>query len=143
VSRGGTGTGSCGPEPACSLHVFEYDSPEPIKHRIFRDWLRANPDQPELYARTKREAAEAANSGGEHVMQYNACKEQVIREIYDRAFIAAGLLDQSIEATTPHFGAEGLVRTAADPLQQSGGHVWPFSCRPPTDPPGCEAPYAW
>jgi len=31
-------------ELACHLHVFGYDSPEVIKHRIFRDWLRANPD---------------------------------------------------------------------------------------------------
>jgi hypothetical protein len=31
---------------------------------------------------------------GEHVMQYNARKEQVIREIYHRAFVAAGLLDK-------------------------------------------------
>ncbi len=68
--------------------------PEPIKHRIFRDWLRGNTDQLELYARTKREAAEAANAGGEHTMQYNARKERVIREIYHRAFVAAGLLDE-------------------------------------------------
>jgi hypothetical protein len=53
----------------------------------------------ELYARTKREAAEAANAGGEHTMQYNARKERVIREIYHRAFVAAGLLDESLEAT--------------------------------------------
>ena len=30
-------------EPRCHLHVFGYDSPEPIKHRIFCDWLRGNP----------------------------------------------------------------------------------------------------
>jgi hypothetical protein len=35
-----------------------------------------------------------ANTAGEYVMQYNACKQQVIREIYDRAFVAAGLLDE-------------------------------------------------
>ena len=34
-----------------------------------------------------------ANAGGEHVMQYNARKQQVIREIYHRAFAAAGLLE--------------------------------------------------
>ncbi len=33
-----------------------------------------------------------ANAGGEHVMQYNARKQQVIREIYRQAFVAAGLL---------------------------------------------------
>jgi hypothetical protein len=36
----------------------------------------------------------AANAAGEHVMQYNARKQQVIREIYHRAFLAAGLLKE-------------------------------------------------
>jgi hypothetical protein len=30
-------------EPPCNLHVFGFDSPELIKHRIFREWLRGNP----------------------------------------------------------------------------------------------------
>ena len=30
-------------EPRCNLHVSGFDSPEPVKHRIFRDWLRATP----------------------------------------------------------------------------------------------------
>ena len=34
-----------------------------------------------------------ANAAEEHVMQYNARKQQVIREIYQRAFVAAGLLE--------------------------------------------------
>lgn len=80
--------------PPCHLHVFGYDSPELVKHRIFRDWLRGNADERELYARTKREAARAANAGGEHSMQYNARKERTIREIYHRSFVAAGLLDE-------------------------------------------------
>jgi hypothetical protein len=54
--------------------------------------LRGNAGERELYARSKREAAEAANAGGEHSMQYNARKEQVVREIYHRAFVATGLL---------------------------------------------------
>lgn len=81
-------------EPSCHLHVFGYDSPELVKHRIFRDWLRGNADEREVYARTKREAADAANTAGEHGMQYNARKEQVVREIYHRAFVATGLLDE-------------------------------------------------
>jgi GrpB-like predicted nucleotidyltransferase (UPF0157 family) len=78
--------------PPCNLHVFGFDSPEPVKHRIFRDWLRGNPGDRDRYAAAKREAAAAANAGGEHVMQYNARKQQVMREIYHRAFVAAGLL---------------------------------------------------
>jgi GrpB-like predicted nucleotidyltransferase (UPF0157 family) len=81
-------------QPSCNLHVFGFDSPELVRHRIFRDWLRGNPGERDRYAAAKREAASAANAGGEHVMQYNARKQQVIREIYHRAFLAAGLLDE-------------------------------------------------
>lgn len=78
--------------PRCNLHVFGPDSPEPIRNRLFRDWLRAHPDELALYRDTKVAAAAAANAEGEHMMQYNARKERVIREIHDRAFAAAGLL---------------------------------------------------
>jgi GrpB-like predicted nucleotidyltransferase (UPF0157 family) len=78
--------------PRGNLHVFGFDSPEPIRHRIFRDWLRGNPAERDRYATAKQQAASQANAAGEHVMQYNVRKQQVIREIYDRAFIAAGLL---------------------------------------------------
>lgn len=79
--------------PRCHLHVFGPDSPEPWKHRLFTDWLRAHADERDLYARSKREAAAAATAAGEHSMLYNARKEAVVREIHDRAFRAAGLLD--------------------------------------------------
>jgi GrpB-like predicted nucleotidyltransferase (UPF0157 family) len=79
--------------PRCNLHVFGFDSPEPVRHRIFRDWLRGTPGDRDRYAAAKRRAAAEANAGEEHVMQYNARKQQVIREIYHRAFVAAGLLE--------------------------------------------------
>jgi GrpB-like predicted nucleotidyltransferase (UPF0157 family) len=79
--------------PRCNLHVFGVGAPELIRHRLFRDWLRGNPGERDLYAAAKRRAAAEANAGGEHVEQYNARKEQVLREIYHRAFAAAGLLD--------------------------------------------------
>jgi len=79
--------------PRCNLHVFGFDSPELVKHRIFREWLRGNPDERDRYAAAKRAAAAEANARGEHVMEYNARKQQVIRAIYQRAFQAAGLLD--------------------------------------------------
>ena len=80
-------------EPRCNLHVFGFDSPELVRHRIFRDWLRGNPDERARYAAAKRQAAAEANAAGEHVVQYNVRKQQVIREIYHRAFAAAGLLE--------------------------------------------------
>jgi GrpB-like predicted nucleotidyltransferase (UPF0157 family) len=79
-------------DPRSNLHVFPPDAAEPVRHRIFRDWLRTHPDDLALYRDTKLAAAAASNAAGEHVMDYNARKEQVIRAIYDRAFRAAGLL---------------------------------------------------
>jgi GrpB-like predicted nucleotidyltransferase (UPF0157 family) len=79
-------------DPHCHLHVFGYDSPELVKHRIFRDWLRGNPDEVAFYARIKHEAAAAARKAGEHSMQYNLRKQEGVRDIYDRAFLAMGLL---------------------------------------------------
>ena len=65
-----------------------------MKHRIFRDWLGGNPGERDRYAAAKRWAASDANAAGEHVMQYNARKQQVIRDIYHNAFAAAGLVQQ-------------------------------------------------
>lgn len=81
-----------GDEPRCNLHVFAVDSAEPARHRIFRDWLRAQPDEAEFYAATKLAAAHASLAAGEDVMAYNARKQAAVRAIYDRAFRAAGLL---------------------------------------------------
>jgi len=80
-------------DPPCNLHVFGFDSPELVRHRIFRDWLRGNPGERDRYAAAKHKAASEANAAGEHVMQYNTRKQQVIRDIYHRAFVAAGLLE--------------------------------------------------
>ena len=78
--------------PPANLHVFGPDSPELVRHRIFRDWLIEHPEDRDRYRAAKLGAAAEANSAGEHVMDYNARKGPVIREIYDRAFRAAGLL---------------------------------------------------
>jgi GrpB-like predicted nucleotidyltransferase (UPF0157 family) len=82
-------------QPLCNLHVFGFDSPELVKHRLFRDWLRGNPADRDLYAAIKRRAASEASAAGEHVMQqYSARRQPVIREIYQRAFVAAGLVQE-------------------------------------------------
>jgi GrpB-like predicted nucleotidyltransferase (UPF0157 family) len=106
--------------PRCNLHVFGFDSPEPVRHRILREWLRGNPGERDRYAAAKRQAASEANAGGEHVMQYNARKQQVIREIYHRAFAVAGLLDPpSWQARAPLPGAP-FGAWAHEPAQQAG-----------------------
>ncbi|GAA1967334.1 GrpB family protein [Microbacterium deminutum] len=79
-------------EPRCNLHVFSPDCAEAARHRIFRNWLRQDDADRDRYSRAKRAAAAAANERGEHVMEYNARKQDVVRQIYDRAFRAAGLV---------------------------------------------------
>lgn len=79
-------------DPECNLHVFGPESPELVRHRLFRDHLIQHPLDRGRYEEAKRAAAQAANDAGEHTMQYNARKERVIHEIYQRAFRAAGLL---------------------------------------------------
>jgi GrpB-like predicted nucleotidyltransferase (UPF0157 family) len=74
--------------PRVNLHVFGPDCPETIRHRMFREWLRAHPDDRERYETAKRSAV----PGGGHVMDYNARKQEVVRDIYDRLFRAAGML---------------------------------------------------
>ncbi|GAA3670041.1 GrpB family protein [Microbacterium marinilacus] len=78
-------------DPACNLHVFGPDASEPWRHRVFRDHLRRDAADRELYAAVKREAAAAANAHGETVTRYNERKEAAVRQIYARAFSAAGL----------------------------------------------------
>jgi GrpB protein len=46
----------------CNLHVFGFDSPEPVKHRIFHDWLRGNAEERDRYAAAKHQAADDANA---------------------------------------------------------------------------------
>jgi GrpB-like predicted nucleotidyltransferase (UPF0157 family) len=76
------------PDPKANLHVFGPDCPETIRHRMFRDWLRTHADDRARY----EEAKLAAIPGGGTVMDYNFRKQQVIRDIYDRLFRAAGML---------------------------------------------------
>jgi GrpB-like predicted nucleotidyltransferase (UPF0157 family) len=79
-------------DPRCNVHVFSLDAAEPVRHLLFREWLREHPEDLELYAAAKAGAAEQANAAGENVMEYNARKEPVIHAIYDRVFRAASLL---------------------------------------------------
>lgn len=75
-------------KPRVNLHVFGPDCPEVIRQRMFRDWLRAHPEDRARY----EDAKQAAVPGGGNIMDYNARKQHIIREIYDRLFRAAGTL---------------------------------------------------
>jgi GrpB-like predicted nucleotidyltransferase (UPF0157 family) len=81
-----------GPVALTNVHVWGPDCPETVRHRMFRDWLREHPQDRDIYRDAKLAAVRDANAAGEHVMQYNARKQGVIREIYARAFAAAGLV---------------------------------------------------
>ncbi|WP_433673578.1 GrpB family protein [Microbacterium gorillae] len=76
--------------PAVNLHVFGPAAPEPWKHVILRDHLRTDAADRRRYAEAKRTAAAAATAAGERVMDYNARKESVLREILHRALTASG-----------------------------------------------------
>lgn len=77
-----------------NVHVFGPDSPELVKHIVFRNWLRQDAGDRELYAATERAAAGSGSGDGMMLMEdYNARKQAVIREIYGRALRAAGFLD--------------------------------------------------
>ena len=83
-----------GSAPRSNVHVFGPDAPEPWKHRIFRDHLRRDPRDRDLYGAAKMKASAHSNEcGGETVMDYNRRKQATIREIYARAFAQAGLVD--------------------------------------------------
>ena len=79
-------------DPRTNLHVWSQGSPEAIRHRMFRDWLRTHPDDRALYAAAKRASADESNSAGEDVNAYNLRKQPVIRDILDRMFQAHGML---------------------------------------------------
>ena len=77
--------------PKVNLHVFGPDSPETIRHRMLRDWLRTHPDDRAEYAAFKRAAAAEVNATG-NPGAYNGVKEPFIRDLLDRIFRAEGLL---------------------------------------------------
>ena len=77
--------------PRVNLHVFGPDSPETIRHRMLRDWLRTHPEGRAEYAAVKRTAAAEVNAGG-RPSAYNGVKEPFIRDLLDRIFRAEGLL---------------------------------------------------
>ncbi len=73
------------PDPETNLHVFSTGATEPRRHRAFRDWLAAHPDDRDHYAAAKRAVAE---QGFTDSMDYNNAKSSVVYDIYERIFAA-------------------------------------------------------
>jgi GrpB-like predicted nucleotidyltransferase (UPF0157 family) len=71
-----------GPDTDINLHVHGPDSPEIERQLRFRDRLRAEPADRELYERTKRELA---GRGFTYIQQYADAKSAVVEEILSRS----------------------------------------------------------
>jgi GrpB-like predicted nucleotidyltransferase (UPF0157 family) len=71
-----------GPDTDVNLHVFSQGSVELDRMVGFRDWLRAHPEDRDLYERTKRELATRT---WRHVQHYADAKTAVVEEIIARA----------------------------------------------------------
>ncbi len=71
-----------GPETDINLHVFTAGCVEIRRMLTFRDWLRANPQDRDLYAATKRELARREWA---RVQEYADNKSRVVFEILTRA----------------------------------------------------------
>jgi GrpB-like predicted nucleotidyltransferase (UPF0157 family) len=67
------------------LHLWPKDAPEPIRHRLFRDWLRSHPEDRDLYAAAKRRLA---RDTADQPADYSLAKNVVIDDIYARIFAA-------------------------------------------------------
>lgn len=71
-----------GPDTNINLHVFSAGCPEIERMLLFRDWLRSNPSDRQLYERTKRELA---SKDWKYVQNYADAKNDVVDEILARA----------------------------------------------------------
>ena len=70
-------------EPATNLHVFSPGAREPQRHLMFRDWLRAHPDDRDRYSEVKREVA---RRGFTDAMLYNNEKSWFVYDLYEKVF---------------------------------------------------------
>ena len=68
---------------AVNVHVWPDGAAEPIRHALFRDWLRAHPQDRALYASAKRDLGRALRDRPD---DYNFAKNEVIDAIYARIF---------------------------------------------------------
>jgi GrpB-like predicted nucleotidyltransferase (UPF0157 family) len=73
--------------PAANLHVVTFDSWPNHKERLFRDRLRARPEEAAAYGALKRDLSRRL---GEDMEAYTRAKTALIQEIMDRAADEAG-----------------------------------------------------
>ncbi len=68
-----------------NLHVFPFNAGEPVRHVLFRDWLRCHPEDRQRYAEAKEALAHSTSNNPE---AYNLAKNAVIDNIYERIWAA-------------------------------------------------------
>ncbi|HZO70978.1 MAG TPA: GrpB family protein [Ktedonobacteraceae bacterium] len=71
-----------GPDTAVNLHVFTQGCSEIDRMLLFRDWIRSNEADRQLYERTKKELA---RQNWKYTQNYADAKTSVVREIIARA----------------------------------------------------------
>ena len=71
-----------GPDTNVNVHTYSAGCDEVDRMLLFRDWLRGNPDDRELYAAAKRELAAR---DWKYVQQYADAKSEIVQEIMARA----------------------------------------------------------
>jgi GrpB-like predicted nucleotidyltransferase (UPF0157 family) len=69
-------------DTSVNVHVFSEGCVEIERMLLFRDWLRRNPDDRQLYERTKRELA---GQEWQFVQEYADAKSAVVEQIIERA----------------------------------------------------------
>lgn len=124
-----------GPGAAVNVHVFGPDAVEWRRHLLFRNWLERNDADRQLYSEHKVSLSEV---DFDHLLQYQAAKNDIVTEIYDRAF-SADLVDHPERAVEIPDARDGLPSDPA-PLASSAAAVPSIPVAPVL--PGAPAPAA-
>jgi GrpB-like predicted nucleotidyltransferase (UPF0157 family) len=74
-------------DPYTNLHIFGPDSPETVRHGIFRERLREYLEDRELYIKMKREAAEAIPAIGGETAIYLLTTRALLSGLFWIAFL--------------------------------------------------------
>jgi len=77
---------------AVNLHVWGPDSPEVVRHQIFRKRILGNKEDKAAYVKAKMMAAEQIGKNGGDMQDYNDLKEDTIRKILRNAFRELGYI---------------------------------------------------
>lgn len=78
---------------AVNLHVWGPDSPEVVRHQIFRNRILENAEDKTLYVKAKQLAAAQIGEKGGNMQDYNELKEDTIRVILGNAFRELGYIE--------------------------------------------------